>query len=154
MTQITQDGIKEVISNLKVKNLIISKQIEQTDQCKEILKIAKEKEIKVIVVEKGTRINIDKDIYFNILWPNQNNLIEENGINNNSIVAKFTYGNFTMLFTGDIEQIAEEQIIKEKTNLKSTILKVAHHGSKTSSIEEFIKKVEPQIALIGVRKKQ
>ena len=61
-----------------------------------------------------------------------------------------------MLFTGDIEEIAEKEILHEyKTNLKvlkSTILKVAHHGSKSSSTQEFIQTVYPQIALIGVGK--
>lgn len=60
-----------------------------------------------------------------------------------------------MLFTGDIEEIAERQILQEykKTNiLKSDILKVGHHGSKTSSIQEFLEAVQPQIALIGVGK--
>lgn len=61
-----------------------------------------------------------------------------------------------MLLTGDIEEIAERQILETyKLNLpmlKSTILKVAHHGSKTSSIQEFLSAVNPQIAFIGVGK--
>ena len=61
-----------------------------------------------------------------------------------------------MLFTGDIEEIAEKQILQEYKNnleiLKSTILKVAHHGSNTSSIKDFINAVQPKIALIGVGK--
>lgn len=154
MTQTIQGGIKDVIENLNVKNLIISRQIEKTDECIEILNIAKERKTKIIVIEKGKRINIDKDIYFDILWPDGKELIKENGINNDSIVAKLTYGKFKMLFTGDIEQIAEEKIVEmygEK--LKSSILKVAHHGSNTSSIEKFIDATSPEIALIGVREK-
>ena len=58
-----------------------------------------------------------------------------------------------MLFTGDIEKLAEQQILKtEKAEIRADILKVAHHGSKTSSIPEFIKAVRPKIALIGVGK--
>ena len=61
-----------------------------------------------------------------------------------------------MLFTGDIEEIAEKEILdkyKENTEfLKSTILKVAHHGSKTSSTKEFINIVKPKYAVIGVGK--
>ena len=60
-----------------------------------------------------------------------------------------------MLFTGDIEEIAEKQILEEYKNsniLKSEILKVAHHGSKCSSIQSFLEKVKPKIALIGVGK--
>lgn len=89
-----------------------------------------------------------------ILWPKEEQ-IAENMLNNNSIVAKLSYENFSVLFTGDIEKIAEKQILKEYKNtnvLKSNILKVAHHGSKTSTTKEFLDKVKPQIALIGVGK--
>lgn len=147
-------GIKEVLENLKVKNLVISKQIEETEECDNILKIANKKKVKIIFVEAGQKLNIERKISFTILWPDKNELISENPLNNNSIVAKLTYGEFQMLFTGDIEQIAEEKIVeKYGGNLKSIILKVAHHGSKTSSTDEFIKYVNPEIALIGVRKK-
>lgn len=60
-----------------------------------------------------------------------------------------------MLFTGDIEKEAEEILVskyKETNILKSTILKVAHHGSKTSSSEQFLKLVNPNAALIGIGK--
>ena len=68
MTQTIQGGIKDVIQKLKVKNLIISKQIEKTDECRDILNISKERKTKVAVIEKGTKIKIDKSIYFDILW--------------------------------------------------------------------------------------
>ena len=58
---------------------------------------------------------------------------------------KLNYNNFSMLFTGDIEKEAEEEICKTYKNsniLESTILKVAHHGSKTSSTEEFLEKIK------------
>ena len=79
------------------------------------------------------------------------------GLNANAIVAKLNYKMdnklFTVLFTGDIEYDAEQELVKEYGNkLKSDILKVAHHGSKTSSSQEFINLVKPEIALIGVGK--
>lgn len=89
-----------------------------------------------------------------ILWPKEE-LINENILNNNSIVAKLKYKNFSILFTGDIEKVAEEEILKEYagTNiLTSTIIKIPHHGSKTSSTKEFLEAVKPKIALIGVGK--
>ena len=58
-----------------------------------------------------------------------------------------------MLFTGDIEKEAEQKLLNlyKKTNrLKATVLKVPHHGSKTSTTGEFLKAVTPKIALIGV----
>lgn len=56
-------------------------------------------------------------------------MISENAINNNSLVGKLNYKKFSMLFTGDIEEIAEKSILQKysKKELNSTILKVAHH---------------------------
>ena len=114
----------------------------------------KKKKIKVQVVGKGDRLKIENDVYFDILWPNNDNLVSDNVLNNNSIVCKLNYKDFSMLFTGDIEEIAEKQILSQYKNnleiLNSTILKVAHHGSKTSSIQNFVDIVKPKIALIGV----
>jgi len=142
-------GILTVLEEIKVKNVIISKQGEESKQYSKFLDIVKQKKINVIVVERGNRVKIEDSIYFDILWP-QKEQIKENILNNNSIVTKLHYGGFSMLFTGDIEKEAEEIILKKKTNLKSDILKVAHHGSNSSSTQDFIKAVNPNIALIGV----
>lgn len=103
----------------------------------------------------GQRIKIERGLYFDVLWPSVKRIISENAINNNSLVCKMVYQNISVLFTGDIEQVAEKAILEEyksSNQLKSTILKVAHHGSKSSSLEEFLKVVRPKIALIGVSK--
>lgn len=95
---------------------------------------------------------IDKSTFIDVLWP-QENLIQQNILNNNSIVCKLHYRNVSILFTGDIEEIAEKQIVSlygSSIILNSNILKVAHHGSKTSSTYDFVSKVNSQIALIGV----
>lgn len=147
-------GILTVLEELKVSKAIISKQGENSENYKRFKQIIKDKKIKVKVVANGDRLKIERNLYFDILWPNNEKMILENSLNNNSIVCKMSYINFSMLFTGDIEEIAEKQMLKEyKNNLgifSSQILKVAHHGSKTSSIKEFIDAVNPKIALIGV----
>lgn len=101
------------------------------------------------------RIHIEKNLYFDVLWPTENQ-ITTNVLNNNAIVCNLHYKNFSMLFTGDIEEIAEREILElysqNKNLLKANILKVGHHGSKTSSTSEFINVVKPQIAVIGVGK--
>lgn len=138
---------------MKVKNIIIGKQFENSNNLQKFLEITKNKKIKIIVVEAGDKINIEKNLYFDILWPDSNHSIEENSINNNSLVCKLNYKDFSVLFTGDIEEKAEQAIITKYSNtsiLKSTILKVAHHGSKSSSTEKFLELVKPKIILIGV----
>lgn len=137
-----------VLKNIKVKNAIICKQAKDSQLYQEFLKICKKKKIKIIYVKNGDNIKIGK-IELKILHP-QNELITNNPLNNNAIVVKLIYNKFTMLFTGDIEKEAEELIIKNNINLKANILKVGHHGSKTSTTEEFLQKVSPDIALIGV----
>lgn len=140
------------MEELKVKNAVISKQGKESANYNKFLKLVREKNIKVHIVKLGKKMKIENNINIEILWPEET-LITSNILNNNSLVIKLTYNNFNMLFTGDIEQIAEEEIIKTyiKTNkLNSDIIKIAHHGSKTSSIQEFLNLVKPQIALIGV----
>lgn len=149
-------GILYILQEMKVKNVIIGRQFEENKNLEEFIKISKEKNIKLKVVEAGQKINIEKNIYLNILWPSSNLKINENSINNNALVLKLNYENkFSMIFTGDIEEEAEEALVQKYKNsdvLKSEILKVAHHGSKSSSTEEFLKLVKPKIALIGVGK--
>lgn len=145
-------GILTIMEKVKVKNIIISEQAEHSENYERFKKLMINKKIRLIEVKKGDKIKIGGYSEFKILFP-PSRLLSENPLNNNSIVAQFNYNNFKMLFTGDIEKLAEQQILKtEKAEIRADILKVAHHGSKTSSIPEFIKAVRPKIALIGVGK--
>lgn len=140
------------MENLKVKNIIISMQGKESENLSKFREMVTKNNINVIVIKKGDYLKIDKYSYFEILFPEEE-LISENILNNNSIVAKFYSLGFTMLFTGDIEEIAEKKLIElygENKKLEAIVIKIAHHGSKTSSINEFLKLVNPKIALIGV----
>lgn len=146
-------GILTLLQELKVNNIIIGKQFETSENYEKFIQIVKEKKLNVMVVQAGQRINIENNIYFDVLWPAGDSKISENSINNNALVCKLNFNSFSLLFTGDIEKEAEEIIVSKYKNsdiLKSTILKVAHHGSKTSSTEGFLNLVKPKIALIGV----
>ena len=114
--------------------------------------MVKQKNLKVKEVKAGDKIVIE-DIIFQILWPIEKQ-IEENMLNNNAMVMKLQYKSFSMLFTGDIEEIAEKKILNlykdNADKLNTTVLKVAHHGSKSSSTEEFLKVVNSKVAIIGV----
>lgn len=141
-------GFEYVLENIKVKNVIISKQSETSENFKQIMKIIRKKRINLIVVQKGSKIKIDNFTTVDIISPQSENIADN--MNDNSIVAKFEAYNFSILFTGDASEKIEKELIKEKINLKSDILKVSHHGSKTGTSEEFLKSVKPKIALIGV----
>lgn len=146
-------GILTILKELKVKNVIISKQGEKNENYDEFIKIIKEKRIKLIIVEAGDKINIEKNVYIKILWP-ESKIVNDNILNNNSIVMKLNYNKFSCLFTGDIEETAENKITEKYLHheLKANIIKIAHHGSKTSTTYSFLEEVKPKIALIGVGK--
>lgn len=69
--------------------------------------------------------------------------------NDNSIVFRLTYGDFSMLFCGDIEEKAERRLLQSGADLTADVLKVAHHGSATSTSAEFLEAVCPQYAVIS-----
>ena len=150
-------GIFSIIEKLKVKNIIIGKQFEDSENYQKLLRYSREKKIRIYNVCAGNKINIEKNLRFECIWPETTNEIKENSINNNSLVIRLNYKNFNMLFVGDIEEKAEKQILQKYKDdlkiLKSTILKIAHHGSKTSSTTEFLNAIKPEIVLIGVGEK-
>ena len=143
------NGLIEVIRNLNIKNILISKQAYFCDEYRNIANIINSKKIKVTFVKQGDSLNIDKNIKLDIFYPPKE--LEYDDLNNNSIVAKLKYNSFSILFTGDIEK-SEENLLKMYKNgeLESEILKIAHHGSKTSSSKEFLEAIKPKVALIGV----
>ena len=147
-------GILTILEELKVERVIIGKQMEDSYNYQKFRKIVNEQKIKVSQVTKGNRLQVEKNLYFDILWPNDEKAIYENSLNNNSLVCKLYYKNFSMLFTGDIEEIAEKTILQDYKDdleiLNSTILKVAHHGSESSSSKNFIENVNPKVAVIEV----
>lgn len=141
-------GFEYLLENIRVKNIIISKQYEVTDNFNKIMNIVDKRNINILKVEAGNVIKLDKYVKLKVLHPGSK---LSSNINDNSIVIKLEYSHFSCLFTGDISKEVENSLINKYGNyLKTDILKVAHHGSKTSSSEEFLKKVKPQIALIGV----
>ena len=148
-------GMIYILENMKVENVIIGVQNEDSYLYQKVLNIVKEKNINLVVIDNVKTIYIDK-IKITFLWPIKNKMVTENKLNNNSLVFKLEYKNLSILFTGDIEIPAEEKIVAEYKDksylLKSDILKVAHHGSDTSTTEEFLKLVLPRYCLIGVGK--
>lgn len=121
-------GFIYLLNNIKVKNIILSKQYEKTPNFEEIISIANRKKIEVLKVEAGDSLHIDRNIKIDILSPNKK-LAED--INDNSIVMKLWYNNFSCLFTGDISKNIENGLISTYNKcIESDVLKVAHHRFK------------------------
>ncbi len=103
-------------------------------------------------LKAGDRVNLGKDYYLEVLAPGEfvDKSLYKKRFNNTSLVMKLHYGAFSMLLTGDAEAGVED-LLQQKygSALKADVLKVGHHGSKTSSYWPFINKVKPKYALIS-----
>ncbi|MGM0445093.1 MAG: DNA internalization-related competence protein ComEC/Rec2 [Bacillota bacterium] len=142
--------INYLIKNNFVRNLIVSKKVDLDYMSKqEIIKKAKSKNINIYWADYEDKLNFDSS-YIDFISPMADKNLESR--NNNSIVFRLKYKEFEVLFTGDIEKKVENLLLNKisKNRLKSDILKVSHHGSRTSSTLSFIKKVNPVHALISV----
>jgi beta-lactamase superfamily II metal-dependent hydrolase len=102
-----------------------------------------------ILAKKGMKLDIGGGAIIDILFPDRN--VSAWSTNDGSIVAKLSYGNTSIMLTGDATIKTEKIILSEnsKTQLHSTILKVGHHGSRTSTSSEFVKAVSPIYAFIS-----
>lgn len=145
----------DVIKKFKIEKIIDSKTpqklISGYTTYKKILNLISEKSILKKTVTPNDTFKIG-DLHFEIFGPIKK---DESNLNNNSLVIKITYKKVSFLFTGDAEKSEEADIIKSGKNLKSDVLKVAHHGSMTSSTYKFLKCVLPKYAVIsGVPKEK
>lgn len=110
-----------------------------------MLKTLAGKNMKIQYVGSGDKFEIG-DLKIEILGPVQ----EHDNLNSNSVVMRIKYGDISFMFTGDAEINEEKDIIKSNADLQSTVLKVGHHGSKTSSSYNFLRKIKPEYAVISV----
>ena len=105
-------------------------------------------------LKNGKKVFFSKraENYLEVLYPLQDlKGVQKEDSNNTSIVSRLVFGQKSFLFTGDISQEIESELLRlESVDLKADILKVAHHGSKFSSSADFISKVLPSIAVIQV----
>lgn len=137
-------GMKEVLNKYEAKVLIGNG--EETENWREIEKQVDKIKTEILEAGKIEKIKLG-EIEMNFWWPKQNT--NEEG-NKTSVVFQAIYGKTKILLTGDINTEIEEELIKRERNIKSDILKIAHHGSCESSGDIFLEKVSPQIGVIGV----
>ncbi|MSR88992.1 MAG: DNA internalization-related competence protein ComEC/Rec2 [Candidatus Margulisbacteria bacterium] len=99
--------------------------------------------------QEGQTITLEDNLILTILHPFPNTRRDPHE-NNNCIVVKLTYGTIDFLFTGDLEEIGENALIQRHAkDLACEVLKLGHHGSKTSSCEAFLNHVRPRIAIVS-----
>ncbi len=147
------NGLIEVIKRYNIGAIITNGVVRDTNQYKEWIKIIEQENIPIYIAQLGGQIVFGDDVEMDILYPFENlNGKEISNTNNSSIVAKLIYKDFEILLTGDIEKSVERKLIDSNLDLQADVLKVAHHGSKTSSTEEFLKAVDSVLNIIQAGK--
>lgn len=145
-------GLIEVLKKYEVKNILWTGAVRETAEYQEWLKALKEEKARIIIAKAPQRIVISR-LVLEILNPIgdwQNKPLKDS--NRTSVVSRLVFGNNSFLLTGDIYKEQEEEMILREVNLDSDVLKASHHGSKTSSSREFIKKVSPTAVVIQAGK--
>lgn len=133
-------GLDDVINNFKIKNVLMPKKTTTTKTYEDVLKAIKNANLKIKTPKVG-------DIFYVGMAKCEVMGIENDAenLNENSIIIELTYGEKKFLFTGDAE-VANEKL---RSWDDIDVLKVAHHGSRTSSSEEFLEQVKPEYAIIS-----
>lgn len=144
-------GLSDVLRRYDTKLFIESGVESDTSAFLALKKILEEKNVTQVRAIRGTRIMLGGGAYADILFPDRDvSMIESNTA---SIVMRVVYGEHEFLLTGDSPRSIERYLVSlDGSNLKSDVLKVGHHGSKTSSDESFVLNVAPQYAVIQAGK--
>jgi len=146
-------GLLEVLKRYKVDYILWTGIKRDTAEYKEWIRLIEDEESQVKIAQSGQKIlwSLDREDYIEVLHPFKNLLGQEvKNTNNTSVITKLVFGQNSFLFTGDAYKSVERKLVKRGVDLQSNVLKIGHHGSKTSSAEDFLEKVKPEIAVISV----
>ena len=144
-------GLVEVLKRYKVKQVLYADLDFKSNIYDEWLRLLKEKGIKYTVAQAGQQVDFYPEVIIEVLNPQASLLTDtESDTDNNGIVLRLEVGEVSFLLTADIMWEAEFELIDRRAHLTSTVLKVAHHGSTTSTTTEFLAVVNPRLAVISV----
>ncbi len=138
-------SLDDIINNFDVSKIYAPNQISSSPHYNNLLIACNNSNIKLNHLSKGDSLNLDSNININVLSPSY---IQDNN-NKNSIVFNLQYQDMDFLFTGDCESENETDIINSFNLSTIDFLKVAHHGSDTSSTDNFVKETSPSISVIS-----
>lgn len=146
------EGLIDVMKAYSVGEIIDNSYDADSQVYKKYLETIGEKKIPRLKGEAGVNIKLSDDAQMKILNPPSGPEKDPKDSNSASIVAKLVFGANSFLFTGDLPDEKEKELISEKIDLSSRVLKISHHGSKYASTDEFLEKVHPVEAVISVGK--
>lgn len=132
-----------IVRNMDIGQVYMPNVSTTTKTYEKLLEAIQQKGLKIKSAKAGMNIVEESDLRVDILAPVK---IDEDELNNCSIIIKITYGYDSYLFIGDAEK---EELDTVSSDMSADVLKVGHHGSRTSTTEKFLEQVNPKYAVIS-----
>ncbi|ATD57238.1 MBL fold protein [Clostridium chauvoei] len=139
-------GMAKIINEFDIGTFYAPKVSTTTKVFEGMINSLNNKGIKITVPKVGEKLNIGNATTFEFLAPNSS---EYKNLNNYSIVTKLKYGNTSFIFTGDAERLSEREILNKQLDISADVLKLGHHGSRTSTSTKFLDAVNPKYAVVS-----
>lgn len=139
-------GLVDVVKNYNVKSVYMPNITHTTKAFENLLLAIKEKNLKIKLAYEGVTLPIEG---IDAVFVSPQKDIKNDNLNEYSAVLKLTYKDTSFLFTGDAENGSEQRMLSSEQNIKVDVLKVGHHGSKSSTSTTFLNKVNPKYAIIS-----
>ena len=140
------DGLNDLVRNFAVRSALIARAPAEDPEFAKFSQTLKATSTHAGMLQAGDVIHFG-DVELGVLWPPAGG---ETSANNDSIVLRLTFGKRAILLTGDIEKEAERSLLGSGEELRADVVKVPHHGSKTSSTEDFLRATGAQFAIVSV----
>ena len=144
-------GLVSVFASYEVKNVLWTGKTRDTKVFEAFTQALKKEGAKEIMARAGQRILFEgSKVQLEILYPQEGIVLYKEKSNETSLIMRLVYGEHKVLLLGDTTKKIEKRVIAAESELEANILKIAHHGSKTSTSRELLEAVKPSIAIIFV----
>lgn len=146
-------GLSGILKTHKIHKLIIPYGQQYSENYQELAHMAEKHSVEILLFTSGDKLKINDKMSVVAVTPDIEQYKYSRKLNDTGMVLRLDYGESSFLFSGDISSTIEKYLLKEEVNINDIdVLKVAHHGSKNSTCQEFLDAVNPEYAFISVGK--
>lgn len=143
----------ELLRRYRIKSVLLTGVPFVQARYEEMIAMIEQTHPNVIFSDPTKDLDFGDGVILDIIWPGPDFIHRKlSDVNNASTALRVLYKDQSILFTGDMEEAEEKEILQSGADIRSTILKIAHHGSKTSTSTGFLLAVDPELAVISAGK--
>lgn len=140
------DGLNDVVKNFSVRSALVARTPAGDPEFAKFANTLHQTKTHLETIHEGDTIRFG-DVEVSVLWPPAGG---DTSTNDDSVVLRIQFGGHSILLTGDIEKAAERSLLASQQELKADVVKVPHHGSRTSSTDPFVLATKPTFAIVSV----